>query len=327
MIGHVFIAKMREPKKPLTMLTEIVKTQLAEPAEAIDAKRVALALIVKIAVNKMSKTAGEKTFEDYLDKRQTKYQFELLMPDKRRPPDYTIFHDRQYLLEVKDFNPTDVPEAGAYDGYARIRSKIDSASKKFQEYEGYPCGLVLYNNDARLVDVITPQFVLGAMYGNVGVVVPFTVETGEAIGEEYQAFLGGGKMIRPHWKNPENTRISALITLRYVNVGTARLNEYVAKIKSDEVDRIKRATDVLQQLQKARLEFDRDEKHLGVIVWENSFAAIPFPRDLFDGDYDEIYGVQDKKIQRVFAGKGVVEYERIKAEGQPRSLFDILKKN
>lgn len=226
-----------------------------------------------------------------------------------------------------DFDPTDVPEVGAYDAYARIRSKIDSARKKFQEYEGYPCGLVLYNNDAQLVDVITPPFVLGAMYGNVGVVIPFNTETGEAAGQEYQAFLGGGKMIRPHWKNPENTRISCLLTLRFVNVRNARLNEFVSKLISDEVESVKRAADVFRQLETANLELDREEKHLGVIMWENSFAATPFPRrDRFNGDYDEIYGLQDNKVQRVFAGKGVIEFEEIKAAGRPPGLFEIINK-
>jgi len=139
------------------------------------------------------KTVGEKTFEEYLDAHGIKYEFERLLPDKKQPPDYTIFHDREYLLEVKDFDPTDVPEGGAYDGYARIRSKIDSTSKKFGEYEGYPCALVLHNNDVALVDVTNPDLVLGAMYGNVGIVVPFDVETGESKGQEYQAFLEGGK--------------------------------------------------------------------------------------------------------------------------------------
>ena len=46
-------------------------------------------------------------------------------------------------------------------------SAIDDAAKKFKEYEGQPCVLVLYNNDAALVDIVTPDIVLGAMYGNV----------------------------------------------------------------------------------------------------------------------------------------------------------------
>jgi hypothetical protein len=111
------------------------------------------------------KTIGEKTFEEYLNSREIKYEFERWRPGKQRRPDYTVFHDREYLLEVKDLEPTDVPEGGPFDGYTRIRSKIDSAAKKFQEYETYPCALVLYNNNAALVDITKPELVLGAMYG------------------------------------------------------------------------------------------------------------------------------------------------------------------
>jgi hypothetical protein len=273
------------------------------------------------------KTIGEKTFEEYLNSREIKYEFERRLPGKQRRPDYTIFHDREYLLEVKDLDPTDVPEGGAFDGYARIRSKIDSAAKKFQEYETYPCALVLYNNNAALVDVTKPELVLGAMYGNVGIVIPFNIETAEPTGLEYQAFLAGGKMIRPHWKEAANTRISALITLRYVEVGLMRQNEFVSKIKSTETNRVKRAADVYRQLINANFEFDREERHLGVIVWENAFGATPFPRDLFAGEFDEIYGFENGGKHRVFAGGGILEYEKIREAAKIPNLFDILKKN
>jgi hypothetical protein len=273
------------------------------------------------------KTIGEKTFETYLDGRGIRYRFEELQEGKKRPPDYTISHNREYLLEVKDFEPTDVPDAGAYDAYARIRSKIDSAARKFREYEGQPCALVLYNNDARLVEITTPTIVLGAMYGNAGVVIPFDPKTGEAVGKEYQAFLGGGKMIRPHWKNPENTRISALISLRYVDVGQMRLNEYVERIQTAEVGRVRRAADIFSKLMNAELDFDKDERQLGLIVWENAFAAIPFPRDLFNGDYDEIYGFQDGQEPRVYAGPGIIEYDEIRKAAKIPNLFDIIKKS
>ena len=67
------------------------------------------------------KTIGEKTFENYLDARGFTYRFEELQAGKKRPPDYTITSDRDYLFEVKDFEPTDGPNGGAYDAYARIR--------------------------------------------------------------------------------------------------------------------------------------------------------------------------------------------------------------
>src|SRR5438067_1865068 len=56
------------------------------------------------------------------------------------------FASASNLQETKDFEPTNVPKPGAYDGYARIRSKIDSATKKFQfalrpkTHRGYDAG-------------------------------------------------------------------------------------------------------------------------------------------------------------------------------------------
>ena len=272
----------------------------------------------------MKKTLGEETFERYLDASGIGYEFEKLPAGKTRPPDYTIQHNREYLLEVKDFDPTDIPAGGAYDGYARIRAKIDSARRKFKEYEGWPCGLVLYNNNAPLVELTNPDFILGAMYGDAGIVIPFNTKTGKAVGEGEPAFLGRGKMIRPHWKEPENTRISALITLRYVYVGYQRLRKVMSELKTSETGRVERAVDVLRQLESTKLDFDREEQHLGVIVWENAFASIPFPRDLFRGDYDEIYGVVDGRQPRVFAGAGITAYEELKASITTPSFFDMI---
>jgi len=172
-------------------------------------------------------TIGEKTFEEYLRSQGIDdFEFEKLPEGKNRPPDCTIKRDREFLFDVKDFEPTDIGDGGFYDGYARIRGKIDAARKKFKEYQGWPCSLVVYNNNAALVDIVTPEGVLGAMYGDAGIVVPFNTQTGEAAGEAQPAFLGRGKMIRPEWKEPANTRISALISLRYVDVGFMRLRRY-----------------------------------------------------------------------------------------------------
>jgi hypothetical protein len=40
------------------------------------------------------KTIGEKTFEAYLGARGINFEFERLPEGKKRPADYTLFHDR-----------------------------------------------------------------------------------------------------------------------------------------------------------------------------------------------------------------------------------------
>ena len=280
-----------------------------------------------VKLRTMPKTVGEQTFERYLVSRGINdFKFEHLVEGKKRPPDYTVTRDRDYLFEVKDFQPEENLLGGAYDPYARVRAKIDAARKKFQEYEGWPCALVLYNNGAALVDITKPNFVLGAMYGNAGIVIPFNRTDGEPAGEIQEAFLGGGKMVRPHWKEPANTRISALVSLRYVYVGSMRRQKQFANLTSDAVGRVARAADIFRQICDAKFDFDPNEAHLGVIVWENAFASIPFPRDLFAGDYDEIYGVEEDRQPRVFAGKGVLEYEALAESVRIPSIFDIVKK-
>ena len=55
------------------------------------------------------------------------------------------------------------------------------------------------------------------------------------------------------------------------------------------------------------MEFDIGEKHLGLIVWENAFAATPLPGDLFRGPYDERWAFVGSDIRRVHVGTVVAE--------------------
>ncbi len=151
---------------------------------------------------------------------------------------------------------------------------------------------------------------LGAMYGDVALRIPFNPQTGKANEEQAErAFYKRGKMIRPGWKEPANTRLSAIISLRYVSVGWVRYNKLAA-------------TDPSVQEPGAELDFDPHEQKLGVIVWENAFAAIPFPRDLFCGEYDEIYGRVADRQSSVFAGSGLFSYYaamKVRTDRPPKS--------
>lgn len=84
-------------------------------------------------------------------------------PERRVPVTTTSTRERECLFEVKDLEPTNISEVGRYDGYARIRTKLDEARRKFKEYQDWPCAIVLYNHNAPLVDVNCPEHVLGAM--------------------------------------------------------------------------------------------------------------------------------------------------------------------
>jgi|SRR6185436_4205254 len=250
-------------------------------------------------------TPGELAFEAYLKSQGINFEFESLPDGKTRPPDFTLNHGRDYFLDVKDFEPKNDPVGPGprfFDPYKRIRKKIAKATEKFREYDGESCVLVLYNKGDPLVDIWSDYTVLGAMYGDAALRIPFNVQTGTANDEKAEpTFHGPGKMIQPGWKQPVNTRISALISLRFVQTGRARY------LRLASVDPSVRQIG-------AYLDFDPQEQHVGVIVWENCFAQIPFPRDLFCGEYDEIYGVVDDRQPRVFAGRGILAYQEDMAE-------------
>ena len=77
-------------------------------------------------------------------------------------------------FELKEF--ADDPRllgsgGGAFDPHIRIRAKIDKAKAKFRDYDGECCSLVVFNERTNLVDICTPRIVLGAMLGNVGLVL------------------------------------------------------------------------------------------------------------------------------------------------------------
>lgn len=227
------------------------------------------------------KNISEELFERYLESQGIAFEFEKQYEGRSRRPDYTVAIDgRDYLFEVKEFEPGDLPRGfSMFDPYTPIRAKIDAARKKFKEYEGFPCCLVLYNNGA-FVMIDNPHVVLGAMYGDAGFKLPFDPNLGRAVGDLEPAFLGRGKMIRPHWKEPENRRISAILTLRHYPVGRRRYSRWwegiEAQIRAGGIDR-----EVVPEP-----DFDDGELGLGVIVWDNAYAEIPLPLDVFRGPYD-----------------------------------------
>ncbi len=250
------------------------------------------------------KTISEEFFERYLESQGFAFEFEKQYEGKSRRPDYTVaIEGKAYLFEVKEFEPGDMPlGTSQFDPYPPIRAKIDAARKKFKEFEGFPCCLVLHNKCA-FVMTERPYVMLGAMYGDAGFKLPFDRKLGKTAGDPEAAFLGRGKMIRPHWKEPENRRISAILTLRHYPVGKRRYSRWwegiQAQIRAGTID-----PDVVPEP-----DFDFGELGLGVVVWDNAYAESLLPLDVFRGPYDERWTVVDNDQRLTFRGAGIVAVE------------------
>lgn len=116
------------------------------------------------------------------------------------------------------------------------------------------------------------------MYGDVGFRVYFDPYKGASPDKESEiVFSKRGKMVRPGETEPQNTTVSALISLSAYPVG--RLWEQLnGQIDSTELTRMNL--------------FETSDTNLvvpGVTVWENGFARMPFPRGVFNGPFDQRY--------------------------------------
>jgi hypothetical protein len=188
---------------------------------------------------------------------------------------------------------------GAYDPYVSIRAKIGKASEKFRDYDGECCSLVLFNEQANLIDIATPTFVLGAMLGNVGFQVPINPSPRESVSPIPSEFMDGGKMIHPHLKTPQNTTISAIIALERFPVGQKEFRILVAQIEMDE-QRSMPVQEFMELLELNRTAHER--RVLRAIVYDNPYAKRPLPSDIFVGPFDERWGPSNESIGQTFIG-------------------------
>jgi hypothetical protein len=254
-------------------------------------------------MNLDARTPGEQLFEEYLlSNGITSFEHEKEYLGISKRVDYTIhFPDIDCLCEVKDIDYIDIPPMGAYDPHDRIREKIDECRKKFQKYKSFKvprCG-VLYNNNAHLVHLDKESVMFGAMEGDVGWSFVMNLQTGEKLPDsEGLTFLRDGKMSNFKGR-PQNTSISALITLREIRVGFIQLCRYIHDNKNIAVS------------QWPSINFDESETHPGVIVWENWGASVPLPRNLFQGPYDERWAITEQGIERIYAGDRVLYCEEL----------------
>jgi excisionase family DNA binding protein len=255
-------------------------------------------------------TISELLFEQYLmDNELGPAEHEPIIAGRTSGLDYRLTHRGQPLwFEVKEFGEADVGGGGAFDPYISIRNRIGKAAKQFSDYRGESCSIVFYNDRLNLASIYAPEIVLGAMLGNVSVSVQVNLQTGEEVGPPRTGFSEGGKLINPTLKVPQNTTISAIIALERLGVGGRGFRVIVAAKEAAE-DRRLPWMEFFELLQADR---EKHNRHvLRTMVYENPYAAVPLPRDIFNGPYDERWGPFENEplIGRIFAGPELLKLE------------------
>lgn len=259
------------------------------------------------------RTPGEILFEQYLRGQNLPFEFEKEHPGKSKRPDYTIeWNSQTVVFDVKDFDPPEKFRTGFgfFDPYTRIREKIDQGRDKFKQYKEYCCGLVLHNGGDPFVSLHEPDIMLGAMYGDSGFTFPVDTKTG--IGNASQlkpAFIGRGKMIRPNWSEPQNTTISALITVVKIQPHYLQLLDLVRENPRKDL------VDCEAEIRSRIPDYDPAFEVVRVIVWHNAVARIPFPQQLLRGEYDSHFGivrVKDGEVEQDVTYEGGAVPKRLR---------------
>lgn len=293
------------------------------------------------------KTAGEAAFEDYLRSQGIiDFIHEKKFPGKSKRPDYSVtLVGREHLFEVKDIEkelPTSavaltdrehLSEAGDvdtepptpsfvgfWDPFGPIREKIDQARKKFKEFKDYPCSLVIHLTQGfALID--DPKVIYGAMHGDPAIEFLVDKEKGRLVPDsQREVFTKDGRMTQPHWKDPQNTTINAIIALRGLRIGEKRfVHEHLAQFGGDE----------LYAHLGDEVGYDKEETGRGVVVFENIAARFPLDRQLFQGRFDERWGADGDAVTRIFAGPGVLECDALDelAKARAAHVRDALRKS
>jgi hypothetical protein len=259
------------------------------------------------------KNPSEMLFEQYLDARGLRnWEFEPKIEGKTKRPDYRLIHETAELFfEVKEFRRALPAGSGAYDPYGPIREKINEGYRKFREFKEYCCSLVLYNPAAPLIHLSDPEIMFGCMLGNLGVRVPRALVGGGQAGPATRAFLGGGKMGNHRRRQPQNTTISSVIALSHFPVGQRRLEIEMTKAKQS-LARSLTLEECWDLCQRHRTEDGTsiDTRVLRVVVYENPYARVPLPRNIFDGPFDERWGPDGDAIGLIYAGPEIAKLER-----------------
>lgn len=247
-------------------------------------------------------TYGEDLLAAYLTEHGIAFEREQKLPGVAQLIDFVIDHPThgKILLEVKDIvNPVPPRGLSTFDPYKPIREHIEEGTRKFKSTSDYVCCLVLAAPPGSFVQLNNPNYMLGAMYGDLGFRVPFDPKgRGAADAEVTSEFLvGKGKMIRP--SRLQNTRISALISIQEFAVWHLAMRKYIhtddGRTKQDRFQDIYDGT--------AGLPEDTEAKETGVTVWENAIATIRLPGDLFKGVMDAWYEVAEGHQTLAFTGE------------------------
>ncbi|HLI76242.1 MAG TPA: hypothetical protein VKV02_04790 [Acidobacteriaceae bacterium] len=249
------------------------------------------------------KNASDLLFEEYLTSQGLTFEYEPPIEGSTKRVDYVVNHPEHGRLyfEVKQIEVPLPKGFSQYDPYPPVRNHLRDGAKQFKGLPDTINALVFVaapNSFVHLGDAVT---MLGAMYGDFAFKVPIQIgETPKGPAPPITAeFLPGKGRMFPNGK-PQNSRISAVITLHRYHLATKAAHRYLCT--EDGRTREDRWKDLISD----RVQLPGDVPC--VIVWENGLARRQFPRSLFRGPMDARWSAESGEQVLSFLGKQRVEF-------------------
>jgi hypothetical protein len=145
------------------------------------------------------------------------------------------------------------------------------------------------------------------MLGNVSLRIPMDFQRGIETGPPSWFFADGGKLVHPHTKAPQRTRISAVIALEQLTIGHREFHIALTKKEQGEKRRFS-WEEVYEFLESQEDAYQRTA--LRVLVYENPYAAKRLPENIFTGPFDVRWGpVDDRRINKLYVGSELARLE------------------
>lgn len=220
------------------------------------------------------KNISERLFEEYLLSQGIyDFEYERLWPGIPTRPDYTIEHNgATYLFDVKEFKDEEFipPSAGAF-AVDRYTRIREKINKVRSQFKHFKDKpcCLVLYTLDPFVRLQEPFIVLGAMYGDLGFTSLWNRLTGSQV--------------------PDSTRRTFLKNGKMFRPESR-------EPQNQTISALITLRHVLQGVP-------------GVIVWENHFARVPFPRTIFCGPYDERWGKDENQLKRLFIGEALANID------------------
>jgi len=170
-----------------------------------------------------TKTESEALFEQYLlANAYVDWEFEPEIGGQTKHPDYLVrWQGMELLFEVKELRAKDAWHQNGSgcqieygDPCKGLRQEINEARKKFRNLKSWCCSLVVRRIDDWRT-MLEPMYVFSAMIGDLVFTGTYDASLGMVAPDSLRAaFGGGGKMLDPKTKRPQNTTVSSIIVLK-----------------------------------------------------------------------------------------------------------------